>query len=192
MNREFPVIRYTGLTAYVETYAKAAHAYPVFSLFGAKTSVQAIAAALLSRKDKIFLIHEARRQDVYLSHGDHRVFSRTLPCGMQHVLVIDTMALYKHCRLPSFLIACRSNEDEKVRFSYFSFLDRLVPIPLLRNWSGWLWRRGIDKGEIQPLESHGLTAHECRVDLEGLKADLTIAMKEGELDLKEDRNAIGR
>jgi hypothetical protein len=30
------------------------------------------------------------------------------------------------------------------------------------------------------------------VDLEGLKADLSTAMKEGELDLKEDRNAIGR
>lgn len=192
MNQDFPVIRYTGLQAYVEAYVKAAYAYPVFSLYGAKTSVRAIVASLLSRKDKVFLSHGTRQQEVWLTPGEYRVFSRTLPCGVQHVLVINTSALFSHCRLPSFMITSRSMAEENIRFCYFSFLDRLVPVPLLRNWAGWLWKRGIEKGEIEPLDGYGLTAHECRVDLEELKSDLSRAIKEGELDLEEDKHAISR
>ena len=33
MNQAHPVIRYTGLSAYVQAYAKASYAYPVLSLF---------------------------------------------------------------------------------------------------------------------------------------------------------------
>jgi hypothetical protein len=192
MTQAFPVIRYTGLLAYVEAYAKASYAYPVLSLFGAKTSVQAIAAALVSRKPEVFLSHGPERQEVWLTPGEYRMLARTLPCGAYHLLVINTQALFKQCTLPSFYIVSRPGEEEQLPPRYFSFLDRLTPIPLLKCWAGWLWERGIEKGEIEALEGYRLTAYECRVDLEGLKEDLSQAIRKKQLCLEVSQHEISR
>jgi hypothetical protein len=182
MSEVIPVIRYTGLSAYVEAYAKGAYAYPVLSFFGAKTSVQAIAAALVSRKADVLLSNGEETQEVYLTVGEYRVYGKTLPCGAHHALVIHTSALIRHCALPYFFLFGRSGE-ERLRSCYFSFLDRLLPVPLLQDWAGWLWERGIEKGEIEALEGYRLMAYECRVDMEGLKEDLSKAIRKKQLRL---------
>lgn len=196
MSETLPVIRHTGLSAYVEAYAKESWAYPIMSLFGSKTSVQAIASALVSRKPEVYIIHESDeiygRRDVWLTPGNYRIFSRTLRCGAHHLLVINTHALLKHCTLPSFYLVSRPGEDGKIASCYFSFLDRLVPVPLLNTWSGWLWKRGIEKGEIDPLEGFRLATWECRVDMDDLKKDLSQAIKKRHLSLKENENETGR
>ena len=192
MNQAYPVIRYTGLQAYVEAYAKGSYAYPVLSLFGAKTAVQAIAAALVSRKSEVFLSHESERQEAYLTPGEYRMLGKTVPCGAYHLLVVNTQALFKHCALPSFYIVSRPGEEEQLPLRYFSFLDRLTPIPLLNCWAGWLWERGIEKGEIEALEGYRLTAYECRVDLEGLKEDLSQAIRKKQLCLEVSQHEISR
>jgi hypothetical protein len=184
MSHGFPVIRYTGLSAYVEAYARGAYAFPVLSLFGAKTAVQAIAAALVSRKSDVFLSNEEETQEVYLTVGEYRIYGKTLPCGAHHALVIHTSALIRHCALPYFFLFGRSGE-ERLRLCYFSFLDRLVPIPLLQGWTDWLWKRGIEKGEIEALERYRLSAYECRVDPDQLKNDLSQAIRKKQLRLKE-------
>jgi hypothetical protein len=180
MSQAFPIIRYTGLSAYVEAYAKGAYAYPVLSLFGAKTSVQAIAAALVSRKSDVFLSNGQETQEVYLTVGEYRIYGKTLPCGAHHAVVIHTSALIRHCTLPYFFLFGCSGE-EQLRHAYFSFLDRLVPIPLLNGWADWLWKRGIEKGEIEALEGYRLSAYECRVDPDELKKDLSLAIRKKQL-----------
>lgn len=192
MNETLPVIRYTGLSAYVEAYAKESWVYPVLSLFGAKTSVQAIAAALVSRKPEVFLIHESERRDVWLTPGNYRIFGRTLRCGAHHLLIINTNALLRHCTLPSFYLFSRPEEVGRIASCYFSFLDRLIPVPLLNAWAGWLWERGIEKGEIDPLDGFRLSAWECRVDMDDLKKDLSQALRKKQLSLKENENETGR
>ncbi len=192
MSQVFPVIRYTGLFAYVEAYAKGTWAYPVLSLFGAKTSVRAIASALVSRKSELYINHVKRTQEVYLIPGDYRIFCKTLPCGACHALVINRQALLKHCSPPSFYIVRRREEQGPLPSRFFTFLDRLVPVPLLGGWADWLWKRGLEKGEIEALDGFQLTAYECRVDLDGLKRDLSEAIKKKQLQLKESRNEIGR
>jgi hypothetical protein len=180
MSQPFPVIRYTGLSAYVEAYAKGSYAYPVLSLFGAKTSVQAIAAALVSRKSDVFLSNGEGREEIFLTVGEYRIHTKTLPCGVCHTVVIHTSALIRYCALPYFFLFGRSG-DERLRHSYFSFLDRLVPIPLLQGWADWLWRRGIEKGEIEALEGYRLSAYECRVDPDVLRDDLSRAIRKKQL-----------
>jgi hypothetical protein len=180
MKPAFPVIRYTGLWAYVEAYAKGSYAYPVLSLFGAKTSVQAIAAALVSRKSDVFLTNGEEKQEVYLTVGEYGIYGKTLPCGAHHALVIHTSGLIRYCALPYFFLFGRSGE-ERLRYYYFSFLDRLLTVPLLQDWADWLWRRGIEKGEIEALESFRLSAYECRVDPDVLKKDLSRAIRKKQL-----------
>ncbi len=192
MSETLPVIRYTGLSANVEAYARESWYYPVLSLFGSKTSVQAISAALVSRKPEAFLIHESERRDVWLTPGDYRLFSRTLRCGAHHVLIINTSALLKHCTPPSFYLISRSEDAERIAYCYFSFLDRLTPVPLLKTWAGWLWKRGIEKGEIEALDGFRLNVWECRVDLDDLKKDLSQAIRKREISLKEKEDETGR
>lgn len=191
MNQALPVIRYTGLSAHVEAYARGDHTFPVVSLFGAKGAAQAIAAALVSRKEKVFLEDGTRPQEVWLSSGEYRIFGKTLPCGAHHALVINTQALLRHASLPSFLIISRLDEEKRIRSIYFSFLDRLLPLPLLPGWAGWLWKRGREKEEIHPLQGYRLTTYECHVDPEALKKDLSQAIKEKILFLEDNHNETG-
>lgn len=191
MNPTLPVILYTGLSAFVESYAKKDHAFPVVSLFGAKGAAQAIAAALVCRKEKVCLFRGGRSQEVWLTPGEHRIFGKTLPCGAHHILVIHASGLLRQCALSSFILINRLGNEAQLRSVYFSFLDRLVPIPLLPGWTPWLWTRGVEKKEIHSLEGFRLTAHECRVDAEGLKRDLSRAIKEKILCLEENRDEVG-
>jgi hypothetical protein len=192
MNPNLPVIRFTGLSVFVEAYAKSDHAFPVLSLFGAKASAQGIAAALVSRQSEVFLDQKTDRSEVWLSPGEFRIFSRALLCGAHHVLVTTTQALIKSASLPTFFVVDRSAFGERVASTYFSFLDRVVPIPLLPGWSDWLWKRGIEKGEIRELEGFRISVFECSVDLAALKKDLSHALKRKELSLEENRDETGR
>lgn len=191
MNQALPVIRYTGLSAYIEAYAKDDHSFPLVSLFGAKGAAQAIAAALVSRKEKVFLVDGTMRKEVWLSSGEYRLFGKNLPCGAHHSLVISTQALLRHAALPSFLIVSRKDEEKEIRSIYFSFLDRLLPVPLLPGWAGWLWERGMEKEEIHPLQGYRLTVHECHVDPEALKKDLSRAIKKKILSLRSECDETG-
>ncbi len=38
---------------------------------------------------------------------------------------------------------------------------RRSPLPLHGSWADWLWRRGLDEGEIVPLQSVGVSAYRC-------------------------------
>lgn len=191
MNEPFPLIRYTGLSAYVEASARGAYSYPVLSLFGAKTSVQAIAAALANRNSDVTLAENGETREVYLATGDYRLFAKTLPCGAHQVLVINTGALLKHCAPPCFYLISRGGE-EQLQSRYFSYLDRLVPVPILPSWAGWLWRRAQEKGEIEALDGYRLTAYECQVDPEALKEDLSQALRNKELRLEVRNHETGR
>ena len=190
MNRAAPIIRYTGLFSFVEAYAKDSYSYPLLSLFGAKNSVQAIASALVSRTPEVLLDQEGESQEVWMTPGAYKLFSRTLPCGANHALVINTRALHRYSALPSFYIVSREEILDQLQLRYFSFLDRLIPIPLLKSWAGWLWNRGSKKGEIEALEGHHLSAYECRVDLESLKKDIKEAIKKKQLCLEGERHEI--
>lgn len=191
MTQALPVIRYTGLSAHVEAYAREEHTFPVVSLFGAKGAVQAIAAALVSRKEKISLTDGTMRKEVWLSQGDYRIFGKTLPCGAHHSLVINTQALLRCATLPSFLIVSRSGEEKQVRSIYFSFLDRLLPVPLLPGWADWLWERGTKKEEILLLQGYRLTAYQCHLDPEALKKDLSQAIRKKILSLRSECDETG-
>ena len=68
------------------------------------------------------------------------------------------------------------------------FLDRRSPLPLHRSWRDWLWRRGLDTGEIVPLESAGLLAYSCNPRGEELKADLSAAVAARTLTLNQEHD----
>ena len=81
----------------------------------------------------------------------------------------------------SFLLLAQS-EDEAPALHH-RFLDRRSPLPLHGSWADWLWERGLDNGEIVPLQSSGVSAYRCSPKADRLREDLSEAVASGLLSL---------
>ena len=63
---------------------------------------------------------------------------------------------------------------------------REVPCPCTAPGAGWLWERGLENGEIAPLQSSGVVAYRCSPNAERLREDLSGAVASGRLALPEE------
>ena len=61
--------------------------------------------------------------------------------------------------------------------------------PCTRSWADWLWRRGLDEGEIVPLQSVGVSAYRCSPKAGKLREDLSAAVASGWLTLPREQEA---
>ena len=100
-----------------------------------------------------------------------------------HALVYTRLAEFSFERDDFLLLA---QDQAAAPGLHHRFLDRRSPLPLHRSWRDWLWRRGLDTGEIVPLESAGLLAYTCNPRGEELKADLSAAVAAGTLTLNQE------
>ncbi len=101
-----------------------------------------------------------------------------------HAMTYTKLAEYSFER-DDFLLVTRPGEDPTER--HYRFLDRRVSLPLHRSWAGWLWERGLENGEIKPLECMGIQAWRCIPVLEQLEADLSQDIAAGILTLEPAR-----
>ena len=99
-----------------------------------------------------------------------------------HAMVYTKTAEYSFDR-DDFLLVTRTGENQTEQ--HHRFLDRRISLPLHHSWAGWLWERGLKKGEIQPLECLSVRAWKCVPDPEELEADLGVAIAARILTLPE-------
>ena len=164
------------------------------SMVGPQTAVKAIWASLLKQPPDIAHLIKGV-EGMALSGGyqrcqvpHHTVGTWTtriarLPVSRGwHALVYTRLAEFNFDR-DDFLLLAQDQADAPAL--HHRFLDRRSPLPLHRSWRDWLWRRGLDTGEIVPLESAGLLAYSCNPKGEELKADLSSAVAAGTLTLEE-------
>ncbi len=162
------------------------------SMVGAQSALKAIWAALLKRPPETAHLL-AGRDGTALSGGFHRCevpnetlgtwttkIARLPMSGGWHALVYTRMAEYAYERDAFLLLAPGEEEGPAL---HHRFLDRRSPLPLHRSWAGWLWRRGLARGEIAPLQSAGIHAWRCQPDAEALREDLSVAVGSGLLTL---------
>ena len=162
------------------------------SMVGAQSALKAIWAALLKRPpESAHLL--AGTDGLALSGGFHRCevpqetvgtwttkIARLPVSGGFHALVYTRLAEYAFERDAFLLLAPGEAEAPAL---HHRFLDRRSPLPLHRSWAEWLWRRGLAKGEIAPLQSAGVRAWRCTPDPEALREDLSVAVGSGLLKL---------
>ncbi len=162
------------------------------SMVGAQSALKAIWAALLKRPpESAHLL--AGADGLALSGGFHRCevphetigtwttkIARLPVSGGWHAMVYTRMAEYAFER-DAFLLLAPGEEEAPAL--HHRFLDRRSPLPLHRSWAQWLWRRGLAKGEISPLQSAGVHAWRCTPDAEALREDLSVAVGSGLLTL---------
>ena len=99
-------------------------------------------------------------------------------CGKYHAVVYPRLA-EQTCERSDFLIV--ANSEEEAPALHYRFLDRRTALPLLTAWSGWLWKRALERGEAAMLESAGVAAYRCEPDENGLAAAISYAVGHGAL-----------
>ena len=161
-------------------------------MVGSQTALKAIWASLLKQPPDV--AHLIRGADgMPLSGGYQRCsvpydtigtwtakIARLPVSGGWHALVYTKMAEFAFER-DSFLLLAKSEEEAPALHQ--RFLDRRSPLPLHGSWAGWLWQRGLDCGEISPLQAVGVSAYRCSPDAERLRDDLSCAVAQGRLTL---------
>jgi hypothetical protein len=114
--------------------------------------------------------------------GTWRFTGMRLPSGSAyHGMLIPEIAAYATDRL-DFLLLVREQDDAAQL--HFRFLARRLDLPLHPSWADWLSRRGLENGEVEQLESTGLSAYRCRPQPETLRADIGDAVRRRELALE--------
>ena len=165
------------------------------SMVGPQTALKAIWASLLKQPpDTAHIIRgvegmalEGGYQPCHVPHNTIGTWTTRivrLPASRGwHALVYTRLAEFSFER-DDFLLLAQDEADAPGL--HHRFLDRRSPLPLHRSWSDWLWRRGLDTGEIHRLESSGILAYTCNPVADDLKADLSAAVSAGTLTLNPD------
>ena len=145
------------------------------SMVGSQTALKAIWASLLKQPPEV--AHLIKGADgMALSGGYERCsipyntigtwttkIARLPVSGGWHALVFTKTAEYAFERDDFLLLAQSEGEAPAL---HHRFLDKRSPLPLHRSWAGWLWERGLENGEIAPLQSSGVVAYRCSPNAE--------------------------
>ena len=190
-------INAAGFSATADAFARDPDAESLWflSMVGSQTALKAIWASLLKQPpDVAHLIHGAdgmalagRYQRCAIPHetiGTWTTRIARLPAaGGWHALVYTKLAEYGFEREAFLLLAPSADAAPAL---HQRFLDTRSPLPLHHAWADWLWRRGLDTGEVVPLQSAGVVAYRCHPDGERLRDDLATAVAAGRLTLTRD------
>ena len=162
------------------------------SMMGAQTSLKAVWASMLNMPPKpAYLTPGADRlalnEKMYtcqiptMSIGSWTTRITRMANGMGwHAMMYSRMAEYGFQK-EDFLLVTRPGENTAER--HHRFLDRRVSLPLHHSWAGWLWERGLENGEIKPLDCLGIGAWRCVPQPKELEQDLSHAVAAGTLSL---------
>ena len=186
-----------GYSATADAYARDPQADGLWflSMVGPQTALKAIWASLLKQPpDTAHIIRGIEGMALSGGYQSCRVPHNTigtwttriarLPASRGwHALVYTRLAEFSFER-DDFLLLAQDEAD--LPGLHHRFLDRRSPLPLHRSWAGWLWRRGLDTGEIHRLESSGILAYTSNPVADDLKADLSAAVAAGTLTLNPD------
>ena len=186
-----------GYSATADAYARDPQTDGLWflSMVGPQTALKAIWASLLKQPpDTAHIIRgiegmalSGGYQSCHVPHntiGTWTTRIARLPASRGwHALVYTRLAEFSFER-DDFLLLAQDEAD--LPGLHHRFLDRRSPLPLHRSWADWLWRRGLDTGEIHRLESSGILAYTCNPVADELKADLSAAVSSGTLTLNPD------
>lgn len=183
-------IRAGGFSATVDGCARGENELWFLSMLGHQQAVRAIWARLIKGEAGYLSSTELGGEPTPLAReawGTWRFTGMRLPSGSAyHGMLIPEIAAYATDRL-DFLLLVR--EQDVAAQLHFRFLARRLELPLHPSWAHWLWRRGLENGEVEQLESTGLSAYRCQPQPETLRADISDAVRRRELVVETTRVA---
>ncbi len=138
-------------------YATADNVGLVFlSVIGPQEAVRAVFARLM--QDRNLEGRAANNDDgIWLSRDKHAKYhrhQRKLPCGLwQMTLTHERAVVNSDNRGIRFVLSWDAVEPPP---TFFPILNAASPVPMLAEWAGELWKRGLESRAIWPLRATGL------------------------------------
>ena len=172
-------IRCAGFAGAVDAYARDGADLWFISMISNQQSIRALWARLLKGEPAV-ISDDALMGGRYCAlapqaRADCRFHTMRLPVsGATHAMLVPSAALYAG-EGRDFLLLARAEADAPAL--HYRFLSRRIDLPLHPSWSDWLWARGLDAGEIRPLDAHGIHAWRCVPDVEALQTALGRALR---------------
>jgi len=167
-------IAYGGLEAYTDAYALLDNRIMFMSMFGNKTAVKGVWSSLIAGK-LIDLFTERERGICVEVRNKWRIYSKSLPSGIAQAILIPQQIHLKRVE-DDFVIIGTSKQ--RVKESYFLYLNKASKTPLKKEWKDWLFRKSIEDCTLTELDTLNITAFYYEGSDDWLSEIVTSGIKE--------------
>lgn len=145
------------------------------SMVGFKTANRALWAALMEKRNALQIGHQTfRRLDGKYVHDE-----KPLPeIAMSHMILLHSQASVTESQpdKPFYIVG----KDEN-HFRFYALLNRALALPLLPEWTDYLWEQGREEMFIKTLVGQGAEGFIVEPDAEFWSECVTDGIKEGNL-----------
>jgi hypothetical protein len=162
-----------GFHAFADAFALDGQWVVFLSIAGHKDAVKAIRARLLTNHWVNVGVHEI----CLLPKTKYGTGVKALPSGIFHTAIFikndpaQSLSYYA-------LTAKQETADSDL---YFATLIKHSAVPVHSGWKAWLYKRAIQKKEVEALTAYGIHGVRVTLDDESLAGDVSAALKKSKL-----------
>jgi len=162
-----------GFHAFADAYALDGQWVIFLSIAGYKDAVKAIRARLLTNHWLNVGIHEI----CLLPKTKYGTNVKALPSGIVHTAVFMKNDLGQS----QTYYALTARPEPTVSDLYFTALTKHSAVPVHSGWKAWLYKRAVQRKEVEALTAHGIHGIKISLDDISLAEDISTALKKGKL-----------
>jgi hypothetical protein len=162
-----------GFHAFADAYALDGQWVIFLSIAGYKDAVKAIRARLLTNHWLNVGIHEI----CLLPKTKYGTNVKALPSGIVHTAVFMKNDLGQS----QTYYALTARPEPTVSDLYFTALIKHSAVPVHSGWKAWLYKRAVQRKEVEALTAHGIHGIKISLDDISLAEDISTALKKGKL-----------
>jgi hypothetical protein len=162
-----------GFHAFADAYALDGQWVIFLSIAGYKDAVKAIRARLLTNHWLNVGIHEI----CLLPKTKYGTNVKALPSGIVHTAVFMKNDLGQS----QTYYALTARPEPTVSDLYFTALVKHSAVPVHSGWKAWLYKRAVQRKEVEALTAHGIHGIKISLDDISLAEDISTALKKGKL-----------
>jgi hypothetical protein len=166
-------IEVEGFHAFADAYALDGQWVIFLSIAGYKDAVKAIRARLLTNHWINVGVHEI----CLLPRTKYGTGVRALPSGIVHTAVFMKNDLGQS----QTYYALTARPEPTVSDLYFTALIKHSAVPVHSGWKAWLYKRAVQRKEVEALTAHGIHGIKISLDDISLAEDISTALKKGKL-----------
>jgi hypothetical protein len=162
-----------GFHAFADGFALDGQWVIFLSIAGHKDAVKAIRARLLTNHCLNVGIHEL----CLLPKLKYGTNVKALPSGIVHIVVFMKNDLGQS----QTYYALTARPELTISDLYFTALIKHSAVPVHSGWKVWLYKRAVQRKEVEALTAHGIRGVKAILDDDTLAVDISAALKKGKL-----------
>jgi len=162
-----------GFHAFADGFALDGQWVIFLSIAGPKDAVKAIRATLLTNH----WINVGINEHCLLPRTRYGASVKALPSGIVHTAIF----IKNDPGQSQTYYALTARPEPTVSDLYFTALIKHSAVPVHSGWKAWLYKRAVQRKEVEALTAHGIHGIKISLDDISLAEDISTALKKGKL-----------